>query len=122
MSRIVHVEIPTKDPDKSVDFYTKAFGWEIEKWDGPQDYWLIATGDQQAPGINGAFMRASDSWKVPTFVLDVEDVDETIRKVTENGGTVAMPKGPVPGIGWVAYFHDPSGNLFGVMQNDPNAA
>jgi len=122
MPRIIHVEIPTKDPDKSVDFYTKAFGWEIEKWDGPQDYWLIATGDQQAPGINGALMRASDSWKVPTFVLDVADVDEAIRKVTENGGTVVMPKGPVPGIGWVAYFHDPSGNLFGVMQDDPTAA
>ena len=41
--------------------------------DGPQDYWLIATGDQQAPGINRALMRASDSWKVPTFVLDVAD-------------------------------------------------
>lgn len=122
MPRIIHIEIPTEDPAQSVDFYSKTFGWQTEQWDGPQDYWLITTGAEDAPGINGAFMRASDTWKEPTFVLDVEDIDTTVQKVIENGGTVAMPKDPVPGVGWVAYFHDPSGILFGVMQNDPNAA
>jgi predicted enzyme related to lactoylglutathione lyase len=28
----------------------------------------------------------------------------------------------VPGIGWTAYFTDPEGNAFGIMQFDPSAA
>ena len=28
----------------------------------------------------------------------------------------------VPGIGWLAYFKDPEGNIFGAMQSDPTAA
>jgi predicted enzyme related to lactoylglutathione lyase len=27
----------------------------------------------------------------------------------------------VPGVGWLAYFKDTEGNIFGIMQNDPNA-
>ena len=26
-----------------------------------------------------------------------------------------------PGVGWLAYFHDTEGNIFGAMQSDPNA-
>jgi predicted enzyme related to lactoylglutathione lyase len=35
---------------------------------------------------------------------------------------VAVPKMPVPGIGWLAYVRDPDGNIFGMMQADANAA
>ncbi len=38
------------------------------------------------------------------------------------GGTVALQKMPVKGVGWLAYCKDPEGNIFGVMQNDPQAA
>ena len=35
---------------------------------------------------------------------------------------VAVPKMAVPGIGWLAYAKDPDGNIFGMMQADPEAA
>jgi hypothetical protein len=38
------------------------------------------------------------------------------------GGTVVAPKMAVPGVGWTAYFADPEGNAFGVMEFDPAAA
>jgi predicted enzyme related to lactoylglutathione lyase len=28
---------------------------------------------------------------------------------------------PIPGMGWLAYCKDTEGNIFGMMQNDPNA-
>ena len=37
------------------------------------------------------------------------------------GGTIALPKMPIPGIGWLAYAKDTEGNLFGLMQADPAA-
>jgi predicted enzyme related to lactoylglutathione lyase len=35
---------------------------------------------------------------------------------------VAVPKMAIPGVGWLAYCTDTEGNVFGLMQNDPNAA
>jgi len=34
--------------------YQKVFGWEINTWHGPEDYWLIMTGERGEPGIDGA--------------------------------------------------------------------
>lgn len=121
MPRIVHIEIPSADPDKAAEFYKNVFDWETTKWDGPMDYWMVTTGPDETPGINGAFMKAEDSSRL-SYVLDVDDVDTYIEKVQQHGGTIVMPKDPVPGIGWVAYFEDLDGNLFGIMQVDPNAA
>ena len=34
---------------------------------------------------------------------------------------VVLPKIAVPGVGWVAYCADTEGNVFGMLQDDPNA-
>jgi hypothetical protein len=34
----------------------------------------------------------------------------------------AVPKMPVPGVGWLAYAKDPDGNIFGMMQTDASAS
>ena len=33
----------------------------------------------------------------------------------------ALPKMPIPGVGWLAYLKDTEGNVFGLMQSDPSA-
>ena len=57
MARVVHFEIHADDPERAIDFYESALGWEFTKWDGPGEYWLIKTGSQDEPGINGGLMR-----------------------------------------------------------------
>jgi uncharacterized protein len=37
------------------------------------------------------------------------------------GGQFVLPKMPVPGVGWLAYFKDTEGHIFGVMQADSAA-
>ena len=51
--RIVHFELPADDPKRAITFYEKVFGWTITKWEGPKDYWLVVTGPDEEPGING---------------------------------------------------------------------
>jgi catechol 2,3-dioxygenase-like lactoylglutathione lyase family enzyme len=46
MARVVHFELAADDPERAVKFYQQVFGWQIHKWDGPQDYWLATTGEQ----------------------------------------------------------------------------
>jgi predicted enzyme related to lactoylglutathione lyase len=122
MARVVHFELAADDPERAILFYEKVFGWQIQKWDGPQDYWLATTGDKGAPGIDGAIMRRSSDMPAVVNTIDVVSLDEALAKLTANGGTVVAPKMTVPGVGYLAYCQDTEGNTFGMMQSDPSAA
>ena len=126
MPRVVHFEIHAADPERGVKFYEKVFGWTFQKWEGPMDYWLIATGPDSEPGINGGLLPRRgeiDGQAVIAYVctIGVDDLDATAATVEANGGTVAVPKMPIPGMGWLAYYKDTEGNIFGMMESDPNA-
>ncbi|MBD3381865.1 MAG: VOC family protein [candidate division Zixibacteria bacterium] len=121
MPRPVHFEIPADDPERAGKFYEDVFGWQISKWDGPEDYWLIKSGDKEQPGIDGGIARKNDMLSSVTNTIDVPDVDQFTDKIKSKGGTVLMPKMAVPEVGWMAYCKDTEGNIFGLMQMDPTA-
>lgn len=121
MPRPIHLEIPADNPDRAVKFYETTFGWKFQLWAGPQKYWLFESGDEKTPGINGGLLERNPMMAGPVATLDVASVDEASAAVQKNGGTIVAPKFPVPGIGWLAYFKDPEGNVFGMMQADQAA-
>lgn len=121
MLRMVHFEINADDPERAVKFYQKTFGWEIKKWNGPVDYWLVTTGPNDQPGINGGIMKRMNPQATTYNTVDVPSVDQLTKKIVENGGKVIVPKMAVPGVGWMAYCADTEGNVFGIMQEDPKA-
>lgn len=61
MPRVVHFEIHADDPERAAAFYSSVFGWEIMKWDGPFDYWLVRTGPREEMGIDGGILRRQGS-------------------------------------------------------------
>lgn len=128
MGRVVHFEIHASDPDRLAEFYRELFGWTIEKWAGPMPYWVITTGDTAAPGINGGLIQRHGDGpaigqSVNAFVctVDVADVDAAVAKALTLGAIEALPKMPIPGVGWLAYVMDPDRNVLGLMQDDPAA-
>ncbi len=121
MSRVTHFEIPAKDPNAIAAFYTSVFGWTFTKWEGPVDYWLVGTGPDDKPGIDGGLYTPEEGWNGTINTLDVDDLDACVRKVKANGGEVIREKMPVPGVGWLAYCKDVEGSIFGMMQADPKA-
>ena len=121
MPRVIHFEFPVDDPDRAVDFYKNVFGWEINKWDGPEDYWMITSGSEEEPGIDGALMRRQNPGQGPINTVGVPSVDDFISKITENGGEAVMPKMAIPTIGYFAYCRDTEGNVFGIMESDMSA-
>ena len=120
MPRVIHFEIGADDPNRAVQFYQKVFGWDIQKWNGPEDYWLVMTGPKEQPGIDGAIMK-----RVGTLAcvntIDVPSVDEFAAKVTSHGGKIINPKMAIPGVGYFVNCQDSEGNVFGIIQNDPSA-
>jgi uncharacterized protein len=117
MPRVVHFEISADEPERAIQFYQQVFGWQISKWDGPHDYWLIKTGEDDEPGINGALMNRPDPRASTTNSIYVPSVDDFVAKITENGGKVVVPKMEIPGVGYIAYCLDTEGNLFGVFES-----
>ena len=122
MSRIIHFEIPADDQERAIKFYEKVFDWQIEKWDGPIEYWLIMTGEEDKPGIDGGLARREDPTTGVENTIDVKDLDASLANVKANGGKVIRPRMAVPGVGWMAYIKDTEGNVFGLMENDSEAA
>jgi predicted enzyme related to lactoylglutathione lyase len=128
MPRVIHFEIHAGDPERAIKFYQTLFGWTFQKWEGPTPYWLVTTGPDNQLGINGGLLLRQgpaplNNQAVISYVctIDVESLEASIGSVEANGGGIALPKMPVPGIGWLAYCKDTEGNIFGMMQSDPNA-
>jgi predicted enzyme related to lactoylglutathione lyase len=122
MPRPIHFEITADDPERAARFYREAFGWNLHKWDGPMEYWLITTGEGE-PGIDGGMgPRGNGDPAATVNTIGVESLDEAVAAIERAGGTIIRPKGPIPGVGWLAYAKDTEGNEFGVMQPDENAA
>jgi predicted enzyme related to lactoylglutathione lyase len=121
MNRVVHFEIPADDPESAARFYSEVFGWKIEKWEGPIDYWMVTTGDATEPGRDGGIAKKEPPQTTVTNVIGVESIDEALEKITANGGTVVVPKTAIPGIGYSANFLDTQGNFLGIMESDSSA-
>jgi len=128
MSRVMHFEIHAENPERAIAFYQGVFGWQFQKWDGPMDYWLIKTGEDTERGINGGMIRRmgpgpAEMQAVNAYVctIGVTAIDESVAKALAAGAVLALPKMPIPGIGWLAYVKDTEGNILGVMQPDPQA-
>ena len=111
-------ELRTKDLDAATDFYSKMFGWSLEQSKlSPMTYKEIAM-DGTA---TGGMMPMDDNWPegVPSHwatYIAVENADETVEKITANGGSVRFPAFDAPGVGRMAMVADPSGADFAIIQ------
>jgi predicted enzyme related to lactoylglutathione lyase len=128
MNRVVHFEIHAKDLDEMQQFYNDVFGWKITNL-GPQmgNYRMVETGENEPgerwPGINGGITPrmgepAASGQPVNAYVctISVNDLDVYIDKVKKAGGSMALDKMDVPGVGWLAYCKDIEENIFGMLQ------
>ena len=112
----IHVD----DIDRARAFYEAVFDWDFEPW-GPPGFYLIHTGDEASPGIQGLMHKRQTprtgtglSGVEPTFAVD--DVDAIAALVVAHGGTITYAKGVIPTVGALIRFLDTEGNDIGAMQ------
>ena len=119
-----YFEIQAEDMNRASRFYEDLFGWRFTKAEGlPVEYWRIETG-----GSRGGLLKRPAKTPPPecgtnAFVcsIEVEDFDDTARKIISRGGQIALPKFAVQGTCWQGYFIDTEGNTFGIFQVDDKA-
>jgi len=118
MPNFVHIDIAADDPERVTGFYNKVFGWNIQKLDGPTPYWLISTDVSPSgqAGIGAGVAKRELDWQSVTPTIDVPSVDEYAAKIEKEGGTIAVPKNLIPGVGYLLTFKDTEGNVFAILE------
>jgi uncharacterized protein len=103
-------QLNTSDPEAAQRFYGDLFGWTFQGVEsGGQAYWGITNGER----LNGGMMQSEPSSWLAYFTS--ADVDASVAKLTELGGTVIVPPSPVPG-GRIAVAADPQGAVFAFVE------
>ena len=110
---ITHIDIPVTDMQRAKTFYSTLFGWEIAAPPGFDDYPMWRAPNQISGG--GLATRSAD-FTQPRSYVEVDSIDDTLAKVTEQGGTVVMAKAPISETSWWAAFTDPDGNNVGLYE------
>ncbi len=112
--RLTLNQLNTSDPERALQFYTDLFGWRSEQMaEGDQPFWGLYNGDT----VNGGLMNLPQGAEMPSHWLvyfGTDDIDAANDQITASGGTVILPKMPVPG-GEILVAQDPQGAIFGVL-------
>ncbi len=122
---VVHFEMPYDDAKRVAEFYSKAFGWQMNNLGDEMMNYITAytteTGEDRmvkTPGaINGGFFPVADATaKVTSVVISVDDLDAAMQDVKDAGGTIVSEPSEIPGIGMWAVFTDTEGNRVSMLQ------
>ena len=85
------------------------------------EYWMIRTGENNQPGINGGMARRMPGQIGMTNTIEVQSLEEYTNKIASKGGQILIPKMPISWVGYFATCMDTEGNIFGMIQMDQNA-
>jgi uncharacterized protein len=125
MNPVIHFEMPAEDRKRMSGFYSKAFGWQTQLL-GPDmgDYVVVTTtesddaGPKKPGAINGGFFPKKDDLpaQYPSVVIAVDDIQASMKKVSEAGGKVLGDPMEIPGIGEYVSFFDTEGNRVSMLK------
>lgn len=118
-------EIATTDLEASVSFYSEMFGWKVSKSQNdeiPMDYREYDTGMGHPSGgmyqLSPDMTVGDEPMPPPHFMnyISVDDIEASVAKVTELGGTVMGELHDIPKVGRMAVVNDPAGATFAMLQ------
>lgn len=114
-----HIDVPTRDPERSRQFYGDVFGWRFEAYPG-SSYTGITTSEDGILSSLGALPEVvglPSSSPGPVPYIRPGDFEATLAAIEQAGGEVLIPKTDVRGYGWFAQFRDPDGNVIGLWED-----
>ena len=113
MNPVVYFEIPVLDLNRACDFYAKVFkttltqdvvdGYQMAFFESSENSFgasgALVVGDVYRPSHQGCFLY-----------FGVENIDETVARALDHGGSVLYPKKSNGDLGSVAEIQDTEGN------------
>jgi uncharacterized protein len=124
-NKMTHFAVHIDDMDRAKHFYEKVFEWGFTSY-GPSDFLQIKADKTENGELIGALQARKYSPVKEKIIglectISVENLDEIMHRVENNGGQILLPKMAIPYVGWIAKFLDTEGNLVCAMQSDNSA-
>jgi len=125
MDKVVHFEITYEDVERAKDFYRSVFEWDLNDvpMGGDMAYTTATTvpiDDKMMPtepgAINGGFTSKGAETPAPVITIQVDSIDDSLKKIEAGGGSTVTPRTPIPNMGAFAYFKDSEGNVMGLFE------
>jgi uncharacterized protein len=102
-------ELCTNDMNKAVAFYKKVVGWDVRDSGMPgMTYMLFGKGGKDVGGMM-TWAGAGASALPPVWMghIHTADLDNELKAVSADGGTILKPAQVIPGVGRFAVVRDP---------------
>jgi len=125
MDKVVHFEIPVDDTARAKEFYGSIFEWALTDADmgGGMVYTTaetVAIDENMRPkepgAINGGIMKRTSDTPTPVITIQVDSIDEALKKIEAGGGSTVQPRTEIPNMGAFGYFKDSEGNTMGLWE------
>jgi len=111
--KINYVEFPSRDLEETKHFFTRVFGWRFTDFG---DAYTAFAGE----GLDGGFYRAPLAARASEgsalIIFYSRDLENTLQRVEQGGGTIIKPIFAFPG-GRRFHFSEPCGNEFAVWSD-----
>lgn len=120
MNKVIMFELPVTNVKRASAFYKKAFGWQIDPWNGSYGVITVPEDKNWVPkekgAINGEMYRRGSKDEKPMVVVLVPSVARALAAVKQAGGKVILDKEAYGDWGWYARVKDTEGNVFGLWE------
>lgn len=110
---VFYFEIPVRDMDRAIAFYSKTFGvtFEMQNIDGNgMALFPYHVGGEGATGALAKGDSYKPSLKGTRVYFSTSDIDASLRNALAAGGKLIYPKTDTGDYGFVAEFEDSEGN------------
>lgn len=128
MNPVVHFEMPYDDQTRMARFYEQAFGWRTQALGEAMGNYVLAStsetgaaGARQPGAIDGGFFPKTPGSPAqhPSIVIAVDDMQASLERVRQAGGTVLGEPMELSGVGQYVSFIDTEGNRVSMLQPVP---
>lgn len=107
-AKLSHFAIEADDVDRAKAFYEAVFEWTLAPW-GPPNFYRF-----QDAGVHGALQERREPMPAGRKGIElsfaVDDLSETSKKITAEGGAIVSEAFTIPGVGQLCSFRDTEGN------------
>jgi uncharacterized protein len=125
VDKVEHFEIPADDVECATNFYVNVFKWEPNPVPGVAYTRLLTIRVDnkiflpRAFEVNGAIIKRTKEVTTPVVTITVTDMDDTLKKIENEGGKIIIGKTEFGDRGFTAYFKDTEANVMGLWQIRP---
>jgi uncharacterized protein len=112
-------ELNVPDIEAAKRFYGAVCPWKLEPMQGFGGYVFVYDTGGAMVGALQASEDGEPSGRAVTMYVQVADLEDTLRRAIEAGGTVVEERREVPGNQWYGQVRDPFGTRIGFLTSNP---